>query len=791
MLPQCLVGNNAQITIWTKAYYTNRAETLISSDPDLGDNLINRGAFNSFKVRTHATQPVAPLISYPVGGSNLTSDDSITIYYLNGGWSDEFQVSVSGNNGFLTRTSPWMQATSWSLGSLPVGSYTYNVKGRNTANNSTTTLASSSFIVKAAPAITGTPITAPYSDTIESGTNGWTSTGLWKQSTSKYSSPSHSWLYGETISGVLQYNTGMFGTLTSPSIRIPESGYYLHFVYRYKTESSEKYWDQRIVQVSKDGGPFTDVYQLYDDPMNTWLLSPAIDLNAYSGSNIRLRFYFDTVDNTLNIGDGWYVDNVQVDKSAPAVDCNEPVPNNTILDAQNIVGNAAVTGDICAAGDEDFYKFSATAGQSITFDVDAKTIGSALDPYLFLIDRNGKTVLAESDDEVAFEVKDSRIYYTIPANGTYYLKLKAWDHPMVGGTNYFYTLRIYSDPTPPTAAMSYPANGAKLPNAPMSVRISANDNQAGSGVNHVVVYWHNHDWDTGKWTKVGEDWNGTDGWSVVFDPTREGNGSNGAIYAQVYDGSGNWASASSWGLITDVNQAPPPTPTSNMLPLPATSDINTVLLQWNAVDVGSGIAGFEFQMQENGGNWIDWQPTNAVSPAGRYAWFIGELGKTYGFRMRVVDATGAKEAYPSAAEATVTIKTCTTGVDAYEVDNIATTAKTLQLGADRQVRTFCGQNDEDWVKFSLQPGELFFINAVPTSPSVAVVLTIYDSAGNAVAEQFPTQLGQPSTIRWNAPDTQTYYLKMRNYNPLIAGDGVGYQVWIDQGIRIFIPMVLP
>ncbi len=38
-------------------------------------------------------------------------------------------------------------------------------------------------------------------------------------------------------------------------------------------------------------------------------------------------------------------------------------------------------------------------------DIDAKSIGSALDPYLFLIDRNGKTVLAENDDEVSPRLK--------------------------------------------------------------------------------------------------------------------------------------------------------------------------------------------------------------------------------------------------------------------------------------------------------------------------------------------------------------------------------------------------
>jgi murein DD-endopeptidase MepM/ murein hydrolase activator NlpD len=786
-----LIGNNAQVTIWAKASYTNRSETLVSSDPDLKDNLINRGAFNSFKVKTLTTLAAAPSISYPTNGVNITSNDSVTLYWLNTGWADEFQAVISGNNGFVTRTSTWMQATSWSLGSLPAGSYSWNVKGRNTANNSISAFASATFTVKAAPAVIETPISVPYMDTIESGINNWKTTGLWKQTTTKSSSATHSWLYGETISSVLQYNTGIMGSLTSPTMRIPETGYFLHFTYRYKTESGEKYWDKRMIQISKDGGPFMDVYQLSDDPIDTWLLSPAIDLSAYAGSNIRIRFHFNTVDNTLNAGDGWYVDNIQVDRSGPAGGCNEPTPNNSISEAQSITVGAVVPGDICSAGDVDYYKFTAAAGQSLTMDIDAKSIGSALDSYLYLIDRNGRTVLAENDDEVAQEIKDSRVFYKIPADGTYFLKVKAWDNPMVGGNNYFYTLRIYSDPTVPTATIAYPGNSVKLPNGPVSIRVNASDNPGGSGISHVAIFWHNQDWNTGKWIKIGEDWNGTDGWNVIFDTSKEIYGTGGAIYAQVFDGSGNWTGTASFDLTTDPNQLPPPTPTSALLPLPAESDINTVLLQWNATEAGSGIAGFEFQVQENGGPWTDWIPVNGVKSADRSAWFIGIPGKNYGFRMRVVDGTGAKEEYPANAEAVIKLKECTAGIDSFEVDSIATTAKNLPTITDRQTRTFCGQNDEDWAKFSLQPGELFFFNALPLSPADAVVLTIYDAAGNPLAEQFPTQLGQPSTLRWIAPDSQTYYLKMRNFNPLIAGDGVGYQVWVDQGIRVYLPMVLP
>ena len=331
----------------------------------------------------------------------------------------------------------------------------------------------------------------------------------------------------------------------------------------------------------------------------------------------------------------------------------------------------------------------------------------------------------------------------------------------------------------------------KLPNGPVNIRVNASDNPGGSGIRHVAIFWHNQDWNTGKWTKIGEDWNGTDGWNVIFDTSHEAYGTGGAIYAQVFDGSGNWTGTASFDLATDPGQVPPPTPTSSLLPLPTESSINTILLQWNAIEAGSGIAGFEFQVQENGGAWTDWQPANGVKPADRSAWFIGVPGKNYGFRMRVVDGTGAKEVYPAIAEAVIKLKECTAGIDSFEVDNIATTAKSIPTNTDRQTRTFCGQNDEDWAKFSLQPGELFFFNALPLSAADAVVLTIFDAAGNPLAEQFPTQLGQPSTLRWIAPDSQTYYLKMRNFNPLIAGDGVGYQIWVDQGIRVYLPMVLP
>ena len=124
----------------------------------------------------------------------------------------------------------------------------------------------------------------------------------------------------------------------------------------------------------------------------------------YAGSNIRIRFHFNTVDNTLNTGDGWYVDNIQVDRSGPAAGCNEPSPNNSISGSTKISTGVQQSSVIFVHPVMWIItNLLPQPGNHLTMDIDAKSIGSALDPYLYLIDRNGKTVLAENDDEVASE----------------------------------------------------------------------------------------------------------------------------------------------------------------------------------------------------------------------------------------------------------------------------------------------------------------------------------------------------------------------------------------------------
>lgn len=100
-------------------------------------------------------------------------------------------------------------------------------------------------------------------------------------------------------------------------------------------------WDQKWVQISVDGGPFQNLQQITGKKMRSWHQA-RIDLSAYAGSVIRIRFHFDTIDNILNDYRGWYIDDIRVEEP------NQPVGpiviSNVVIDDDN-VANSSGDGD--------------------------------------------------------------------------------------------------------------------------------------------------------------------------------------------------------------------------------------------------------------------------------------------------------------------------------------------------------------------------------------------------------------------------------------------------------------
>ena len=219
-------------------------------------------------------------------------------------------------------------------------------------------------------------------------------TGLWHPSQGRGSQPGHSptWSFyygqGEGPNGGGNYETGSQpngGYLVSPSITLPKDSIdTLGFNYVLQTENSS-FFDRAQVQVN-DGSGWTTVSSYNGTAeSSTWKAASPVDLSAYAGKSVQLRWYFDTLDPILNNFEGWYVDDVKV-QATPL---------------------------------HDDYSFALGSGDSVTIGVTALSPGGNAD--VSLLNASGNVVATSQ----AGPLNDTQaiINFVAPASGTYYLQV--------------------------------------------------------------------------------------------------------------------------------------------------------------------------------------------------------------------------------------------------------------------------------------------------------------------------------------------------------------------------------
>jgi hypothetical protein len=128
--------------------------------------------------------------------------------------------------------------------------------------------------------------------------------------------------------------------------------------------------------------------------------------------------------------------------------------NNAPAGGQQVSVPGGINGRIDQSSDVDCYRFEAKKGEKYTFEVRARRYQSSLDPYIRLLNADGKQ-LSENDDLKEFKrnFADSRIEnWTVPADGTYALEIR--DMHLRGGPNFVYFIeatkaephfRLYAD----------------------------------------------------------------------------------------------------------------------------------------------------------------------------------------------------------------------------------------------------------------------------------------------------------------------------------------------------------
>ncbi|MGH7726255.1 MAG: choice-of-anchor D domain-containing protein [Candidatus Eiseniibacteriota bacterium] len=155
-----------------------------------------------------------------------------------------------------------------------------------------------------------------FSDDMENGTNGWTtetyggSQDLWHQTGRAYNSPSNSWWCGIEDSG--NYDNGAIvlnAAITPPiDLRAHPDSVRLEFFESFVTEA---FWDLCVVDVSTDSAGWQTVRSGLTGNSGGWRLT-IVDLSAFAGQVIRIRFLFNTQDASSNGFPGWFFDDVRV-----------------------------------------------------------------------------------------------------------------------------------------------------------------------------------------------------------------------------------------------------------------------------------------------------------------------------------------------------------------------------------------------------------------------------------------------------------------------------------------------
>ncbi|MBN1441013.1 MAG: peptidoglycan DD-metalloendopeptidase family protein [Anaerolineales bacterium] len=759
------VGSHVIATLYSENDFYGRVESFAADDRSLEDNTIGSGWVSSLRVRTRSDTPSPATMVWPPRGSTFERGDALVFFWRTGvsGLYSGFEVSTTGPLG--ESHLPYRALDGDATATL--GQQTWYLIQRTACSGDPDCVSEwrdNNFNVVAAPAWPAAAA-APYSDGIEGGTSGWNASGLWRVASSPVAGGTHAWAYNRASDST--YNVGVsYGFLTSPPVSIPAAGYALRFKYWVDSETSNPHWDQRRVQIAVDGGNYVNLFQLTDDKQRTWLSGPYLDLSAYAGHTVRVRFAFYTLDEYGNANGGWAIDDFSI-ALLPEPACADPGESNDTAATASVLAGSTLGGQICPAGDFDYYRFSASAGSRAVVKLEGY---SALKPYLELIDTDGSSVLAASDG--------GSVGYQIPVSGTYYVKVRSQNHPSEGGTDHGYTIRLTTDSDIPTVAWVVPSQSGQFLSAlPAELVVEAND---GGGIQKVEIFSHASDWANANWTAVCTDTNGADGWSCPLDPAVLPEGTSLAFQARVTDWAGNQAVAIVWDISNDRTP-----PNLAVTPLPAQQDSTVVNLAWTAGDSFSGLDGFDVQVRVDGGQWVDW--VTGLAPDARSAVYAAQPGHAYAFRILAFDRAGNS----AHGEASTTIKACTP--DSFEADNSAAASRLIQFGVPQR-HTACPSGDEDWVFFQATAGTTYLLRSLAAGPTSWAILELYNSDGKTLLLQaLPpsnSMIGQGAALCWMAPRDGVFFVRVRSQDPMAAGEETAYDLVVQIGYCGYLPGVL-
>lgn len=115
-------------------------------------------------------------------------------------------------------------------------------------------------------------------------------------------------------------------------------------------------------------------------------------------------------------------------------------------------------------------------------------------------------------------------------------------------------------------------------------------------------------------------------------------------------------------------------------------------------------------------------------------------------------------------------------MDEYEPDDSATQATRIELGETQRHNRHVS-SDEDWISFLAEAGLTYVVETSRLGEQADTLVYLYDAQGNELAlDDDGAEEERASRLRWTAPDSGLFFVKVGNWLPTWSGPGTGYDL---------------
>ena len=274
-------------------------------------------------------------------------------------------------------------------------------------------------------------------------------------------------------------------------------------------------------------------------------------------------------------------------------------------------------------------------------------------------------------------------------------------------------------------------------------------------------------------------------WDVNLCQTGGFNGSL-QIGLSIWDHEGNRSAPLAVRTILVDHACPPP---ASQLEPAQTFDSTAVRLTWNAQTAGLPIGQFHLQWRESLQPWSDIQ-TLIYPPEARASWFLGEIGKSYDFRLRALDSNGQPEDWPAGDLPEISVSLpASCSPDSQEPDDVPAQANPLLPGGEL-LANFCPAANPDWYALTLQASQAYLIEAQSLGGGAAARLSLYAPDGNTLLVSAEAQdFGKPTLLHYHAETAGVHFLKLEPLADSLAGNAAQYLLRLNNAAVTHLPLL--